>query len=1004
MERRERSTGKKIFILIDSGSTNNYININSKIGKSIPLPRIIKTKTLHGISEIKSKRIINVLDNDLTFFDIGELIDYDMILGEQGLRQIKASINLFEYKIYYKKQTFSHKINYTNDCLRYDNEIKDIMGENENISETLPFTTTIQATIRTKNNEPIWTKQYPYPFADKEFVDNEIQRLLKDDIIEKSYSPYNSPIWTVPKKGLDGDGRPKRRMVIDFQKLNAQTITDRYPIPDINMTIQNLGRAKIFSTIDLESGFHQILIAENDREKTAFSVNHAKYHFKRMPFGLKNAPSIFQRCVNDILHEFIGKFAYVYIDDVLIFSNSLEEHMEHISLIIGALHAANMKISNEKSHFFKNTIEFLGHIITHGKITVDPNKVATIRDYAVPKTLKELRSFLGLSGYYRKFIKDYAKITKPLTIHLRGDHGRVRAGQSGKVPITLDKTALDAMEKIKLLLQEKVELYQPDFNKPFELTTDASNFAIGGVLSQERHPITFISRTLSPTEQNYATNEKELLAIVWALQKLRNYLYGIANLVIYTDHQSLIYSISEQNPNTKLKRWKNLIAEYGAEIKYKPGNQNIVADALSRQQINLTSSNTTIHSVDSSPTEKIKRVSFPLNRFKNQIEISKSETNSFVSETPFLNYNNHKIQFSTGSELIINLKNCVSNRHLNAIFSTEETFYSIKNLISNTFSDTKFVFTTNRVRNVVDVNEQLHIINEIHNRAHRNPNNNCIEAQREHFWPEMKHDFSKKAKKCEICKTEKYERRPAKQPFGSTPIPTRTGQSISMDLFHIDHKIYVTCIDRFSKYLYVHSIPSKINFYETLEEIITQNYPQCETIITDNEAIFISNCSKAVFEKYKITHVTTPVQHSTSNAQVERVHSTLIEVTRCLAKENNSTPGEEIFNAVKQYNNTIHSVTKEKPIDIHLNPQKYLNVFEKIKINQEKLLEYHNKNREHRRFEPNEIIYVKSNRRRKDASSYVKHTVKEDRGDTVLTTKNKVFHKDSIRKNPKCDT
>lgn len=668
-------SGREVTILVDCGSTNNYINGNLIIGESIPLPRIIRTKTIHGISKLKSKRIINVLDNNITFFDIEELGDYDMILGEQGLRQIKAKINMFEYKLEYQKQIFSHKINYTNDCPSFEEKLKELMLKNLNISETLPFTTTIQATIRTKNNEPIWTKQYPYPYSDKEFVDNEIQKLLKNDVIERSYSPYNSPVWTVPKKGLDENGKSKRRMVIDFQKLNDQTITDKYPIPDINMTLQNLGRAKIFSTIDLESGFHQISIQETDREKTAFSVDHAKYQFKRMPFGLKNAPSIFQRCVNDILHEYIGKFAYVYIDDVLIFSDNEEEHMQHISLVFNALHKANMKISDEKSHFFKQSIEFLGHVITHNKITVDPEKVATIRDYAVPKNIKQLRSFLGLAGYYRKFIKNYAAITKPLTIHLRGENGRITAKQSEKIKVNLDEAALESFNKIKTLLQEHVELYQPDFEKPFELTTDASNYALGAVLSQEKHPIVFISRILNDTELNYATNEKEILAIVWALQKLRNYLYGIADLTIYTDHQSLIYSISDKNPNTKLKRWKNFILEFGAELKYKPGQQNVVADALSRQQINYSSTDNTIHSVASFPLSKIERVPFPLNRFKNQIELKKSNNDSITSKTTFPNFHNHKIKFSNKSNLINNLKNVISRNRVNAIYSSEETFF-----------------------------------------------------------------------------------------------------------------------------------------------------------------------------------------------------------------------------------------------------------------------------------------------------------------------------------------
>lgn len=997
--RLDRSTGQKVTILIDSGSTNNYINKYYVLGKSIPLLKPIKIKTLHGISEVKSKRIINVLDNDLVFFDIEDLVDYDMILGEQGLRQIKAQINLFEYKIYYQKQSSLEKINYTNDCSDFENEIANLMERNKNISETLPFTTTIEATIRTITEEPIYTRQYPYPYSAKEFVDNEIKNLLENGIIERSFSPYNSPIWVVPKKGFESNGEPKRRLVIDFQKLNSHTVTDKYPIPEINMMIQNLGRAKIFSTIDLESGYHQILIREQDREKTAFSVNHAKFHFIRMPFGLKNAPSIFQRCVNDILHEFIGKFAYVYIDDVLIFSNSVEEHMKHISIIINALQESNMKISNEKSHFFKYEIEFLGHIIKHGKITVDPEKIATIRDYEVPKTLKQLRSFLGLAGYYRKFIKDFAKITKPLTLHLRGENGIVKAKQSSKVTITLDKAALNAFEIIKVLLQEQVELYQPDFNKPFELTTDASNFAIGAVLSQNRHPIAFISRTLNTTEQNYATNEKEILAIVWALQKLRNYLYGIANLTIYTDHQSLIYSISEKNPNTKLKRWKNFIAEFGAEIKYKPGSQNIVADALSRHQINYTTANTTIHSMNSSPIEQIKRVSFPLNQFKNQIEILKSDHNSLNSITVFPNFQNHKIKFKTRSDLINNLKLIVSKKQLNAIYASEETFFYIKESIFNSFPNSKFVFTVTKVKNIIDLNERLDIISNIHIRAHRQAKNNFLETLRMYFWPGMKKEFEAYVKKCEICNTQKYERIPAKQPIGSTPIPMAVGESISMDLFYIDNKQYVTSVDRYSKYLLVHLIQNKINFHEKLEEILTQNYPNCKTIITDNEAVLIGNAARAIYQKYGIIHVTTPVQHSTSNGSVERTHSTLIELIRCLSKQNHTSASDEIFNAVKAYNETIHTVTGEKPVDVKENPNKYPNIRFEILENQKRILKYHNKSRNNRIFKPNEIIFVKSNRRRKDADAYKKHIVKEDLGNSIMTTLNKIFHKDDVRIN-----
>lgn len=239
---------------------------------------------------------------------------------------------------------------------------------------------------------------------------------------------------------------------------------------------------------------------------------------------------------------------------------------------------------------------------------------------------------------------------------------------------------------------------------------------------------------------------------------------------------------------------------------------------------------------------------------------------------------------------------------------------------------------------------------------------------------------------------------PAKQPIGSTPIPKTVGESISMDLFYIDNKQYVTSVDRFSKYLMVHPIESKLNFHEKLEEILTQNYPECKSLITDNEAILVSNAAKTIYQKYKITHITTPVHHSTSNGQVERTHSTLIEIIRCLKKQNKSNSSEEIFNAVKAYNETIHSVTQQRPIDVKLNPIGFPDIPNKLLEHQKKALKFHNKGRQNREFSENEKIFVKNDRHRKDANAYVKYTVKKDLGNSVQTTSNKIFHKNDIRK------
>lgn len=210
-----------------------------------------------------------------------------------------------------------------------------ILNEHGKIDTSLPFRTDVNAEIRTITDSPIWSKQYPYPLSANEFVNEEIGKMIKQNIIRESKSPYNSPIWVVPKKGTNEDGTPKMRMVIDYKKLNEKTIADKYPIPDCNVILSNLGKAKVFSTIDLESGFHQILMKPEDIEKTAFSVNNGKYEYIRMPSGLRNAPSIFQRAMDNILRQYVGKFCHVYIDDIIVYSSNADGHYEHlVNLVI----------------------------------------------------------------------------------------------------------------------------------------------------------------------------------------------------------------------------------------------------------------------------------------------------------------------------------------------------------------------------------------------------------------------------------------------------------------------------------------------------------------------------------------------------------------------------------------------------------------------------------------------------------------------------------------------
>lgn len=284
-------------------------------------------------------------------------------------------------------------------------------------------------------------------------------------------------------------------------------------------------------------------------------------------FRVKNAGSIFQRTIDDVLREQIGKTLYVYIDDVIIFSENESDHVKHIDWVLKCLCDANMKVSREKTHFFKESVEYLGFVVTKGGAKTDPEKVRAIRELEEPKSLYALRSCLGLASYYRRFIKDFAAIARPLTNLLRGENGSVSKHMSKKISIKFNDTETEAFDRVRnILASEDVMLRYPDFKKPFDLTTDASAHGIGAVLSQEGKPITMISRTLKECETNYATNERELLAIVWAQGKLQQYLYGTRDINIYTDHQPLTFAVSDRNPNAKIKRWKAFIDEHNAKI------------------------------------------------------------------------------------------------------------------------------------------------------------------------------------------------------------------------------------------------------------------------------------------------------------------------------------------------------------------------------------------------------------------------------------------------------
>lgn len=421
---------------------------------------------------------------------------------------------------------------------------------------------------------PISMRPYRASVKDNEEIKKQIDELLAADIIKPSHSPYSAPITLAYKK----DENSKSRMCIDYRKLNSITRTDSEPIPLLNAILDQLTNAKIFSTLDLASGYWHIQIDEKDTEKLAFTSNFGLYEWKRLPFGWKNAPAIFQRTLRQILNKYEIKFALNYFDDIIIFSNSFEEHITHLKTLFSICEKENIKLKFSKCQFAQRKIKFLGYEVEEGKYQPNNANIEIIKKLQPPKNVKDLQRFLGSVNVYNKFIKDYAKLRVPLNKLLKKD-----------VKFEWTDECQQAFKSLKDALISKPVLTIHNPNYPCHIFVDASGKAIGAVLKQQHpdgslHPIAYHSRKLKSYEQNYAITELECLAIIDAVDKFYCYLHG-THFTIHTDHASLVWLKNIKNPTGRLFRWSLKLSMYNFDIKYKKGSTNHEADMLSRNPI-----------------------------------------------------------------------------------------------------------------------------------------------------------------------------------------------------------------------------------------------------------------------------------------------------------------------------------------------------------------------------------------------------------------------------------
>lgn len=953
---------EKIKCLVDTGATTSILK--SRILEfQYPKTELTKPcsyKTLNGINVVKYT-VTTPFPKEIPYSGTlqWKLIDFSnknfsAIIGQNFLKAFNAQINnteqyvqLLDRKFYFLDYEYPEAMYNAcalqpvnrediRDCFNLahlnDEErraVETLFAEFDDLffqeGDVLSATNQISHEIITTVDRPLYSKIYRYPQIHEKEINRQIKEMLEQNIIKKSNSPYNSPLWIVEKK-LDNSGSKKFRIVIDYRKLNEFTVDDRFPVPNLNSLLDKLGRSQYFTTLDLAKGFHQILVREEDRPKTAFSTPSGHYEFVRMPFGLKNAPSTFQRLMNEVLKDHINDNCVVYMDDILIFSTSLQEHMTTLRKIFRTLKEANLKIQVDKCDFLKKETQFLGHILTTHGIKPNSDKVNIIQNLKLPKTAKQIKSFLGMTGFYRKFVRDYAKIAFPMSRYLK----------KNETINTDDPSYIAAFEKLKTLVTNSPVLRYPNFSKKFTVTTDASNFAVGAVLSQESHPIAYASRTLNQHECNYSTIEKELLAIVWAVKYFRPYVYG-REFDLESDHQPLKWLMAKytgKDISPRLQRWLINLGEYNFHIEYIKGKNNNIADFLSRikeDEINLMEAESTDEEDNKSLTETVHSneedqgfnmsiLETAVNRFKTQIIFTEKKPNTMV-------------QVFGRKRIYISKKDLENNQAVNllrreitagkiGVFShlSDHEFYQFQKILTKEYTSNPKVRFVKCTRFVTDIESE----DELHTQIalfHKNESGHCgivatyQKLKLKIYHPNLKTHIHRIINNCDVCSGGKYDRKPIKNNFHLTETPKTCNEIIHVDTYVNSKQSFTIFIDKFSKHATCLPLTDRnsITIVEHIQQFLSIK-GKVQKFVFDNE--FNSLNVREFLEKEGIEYHSTKPNSHTGNSDVERLNNTLTEKIRTLNIEEKRPIIEQMARAVYFYNNTHHTTTKSTPFEV----------------------------------------------------------------------------------------
>jgi len=570
----------KIKVYMKAYEDNNKLNnSNSNIESDILLDQILKTLNEKEDTEEEDDSIMKNIN------DINELAapnkqhDTNEIL-KQKYDKVEEMVNSLSHLNKNQQQKLKEVINEHID-------VYSLSGENFKQTDIVQHEINLEP-----DTKPFHQRLRVYSPALQQIIETEVNKMLQDKIIVKSNSPFASNLLLVRKPDPTSPGGIKNRVCVNFIQLNKLTIKDRYPLPNQEDIFRQIGNARYFTTMDLMSGFWQIAIKPEHRHKTAFITTRGLYEFLVMPFGLCNAPSTFQRMMDKIIKPEYREFIQTYIDDIILFSKTFDDHIKHLKVLHNTLHENKLTVKLSKCNFSQTSVKFLGHVLSEGQIKPNPDKIEAIKQWKQPTDVNAVRSFLGVVGWYRKFIPYFSEVAAPLVQLTKKD-----------IKFDFNDKCIKSFNILRDALTQAPVLKQADPNKNYILHTDASNVALGTALLQkddngELHPIAYASKTLNAAQRNYSPSEKECLALIWALEHFRTYCEG-HEYTCLTDHRALTYLINNKDSNNhRITRWILRLQPYNLKIAYIKGSNNNTADLLSRPYMmnkNIHNNNMNIH-------------------------------------------------------------------------------------------------------------------------------------------------------------------------------------------------------------------------------------------------------------------------------------------------------------------------------------------------------------------------------------------------------------------------